>query len=250
MNIGKYQWAKQTSGILNTYEKISLFWQIIQSEWRLAIEKRRFRNVTLSQIEQIKIPDSSLIRNINADINNLYSIELLKHCIRTYCWASLLAHTDNVQVDSEQLYLASLLHDLGLSDQHIYHAQCGCFAVYGAEQAVKILQRHHAEEQLQHIVYEAISAHLNPWVDTMDFDNVAVYTNQGAFLDVTGKRLYKIHHANQNEVLQSYPRTDFQREILATMENPHHKSTRAGLMKKAFMNMVRSNPLDATINKP
>lgn len=244
MNIGKYLWSKQTSGILNTREKIALFRQIVQSEWRLFLEKRRFRNVTVAQVERVKIPDSNLIRRIAKDINGLYSAELERHCIRTYCWALLLAQTDHVKVDEEQLYLASLLHDLGLSEQHIHHAQCGCFAVYGAEQAEKILQKHQANSELQQIVYEAISAHLNPWVSPADFDAVAVYTSQGAFLDVTGKRLYKIHAANQQEVLQSYPRTYFQGEILATMKKPHHKSTRAGLMQKAFMKMVQANPLD------
>lgn len=245
MDMGKYQWAKQTAGVLNTREKIGLFWQIVQSEWKLAAEKRRFRNVTLSRIEQTAVPDSSLIRAVSADINGLYSAELLRHCIRTYCWASLLARTDGVAVDEEQLYLASLLHDLGLSEQHIHHAECGCFAVYGAGQAEQILQRHQADEGLQRIVYEAISAHLNPWVSPADFDEVAVYTGQGAFLDVSGKRLYKIHPANRDEVLQNHPRTNFQSEILATMEKPHHKNTRAGLMQKVFMKMVRANPLDA-----
>ncbi|VEF00005.1 HD domain-containing protein [Neisseria canis] len=243
-NIGKYQWAKQTSGILNMREKFELMLMIIQSEWKLACEKRRYRNKLLERADEITIPDSRLIRNVFQDLEILYSPTLQLHCIRTYCWAFLLARADKVHTDLEQLYLASMLHDLGLAPQHVHHAQCGCFAVYGAEQATQLLEKHDADKSLQHIVYEAISAHLNPWISPSDFHNVSIYVGQGAFLDVTGKRLFKIHTENKNTVLQAYPRTSFQTEILATMSQPHHKSTRAGLMQKAFIKMVKSNPLD------
>ncbi|KEC86395.1 MULTISPECIES: HD domain-containing protein [Acinetobacter] len=243
-SIGKYQWAKKSNGLLTQWEKIQIINMIVKSELSLVFEKLKFKQSDLLKTNQLLIPNSQLISKIFKDVEQLYSPALLQHCIRTYHWGHLLASTDQVHIDLEILYLASLLHDLGLTSPHIHHAQCGCFAVYGAEQADLLLDKAEASQVVKDIIFEAIAAHLNPMVLTKDFSDIATYINQGAFLDVTGKRLFKISPIHQKEILAKHPRDHFLTEIMETMQNVHHSDSRAGFMQSAFIRMVKSNPLN------
>ncbi|MCU4418759.1 HD domain-containing protein [Acinetobacter bereziniae] len=243
-SIGKYQWAKKSNGLLTNWEKLQIINMAVKSELSLVLEKFKFKSSDLLKSHQLLIPESQLISKIFKEVEQLYSPALLQHCIRTYHWGHILASTDQVHIDLELLYLASLLHDLGLTDSHIHHAKCGCFAVYGAEQADLLLDKAGASQTVKEIIFEAISAHLNPIVLNQDFHDISKYINQGAFLDVTGKRLFKISPVHQKEILTKHSRDHFLTEIMETMKNSHHPDSRAGFMQIAFLKMVHANPLD------
>lgn len=47
---------------------------------------------------------------------------LVNHCLRSWAWASLLAPTIDLEPDRELLFVAAMLHDLGVTDAFDAHA--------------------------------------------------------------------------------------------------------------------------------
>ena len=52
---------------------------------------------------------------------------LANHCFRTYAWGMILGQSDGLRPDPELFYVASLLHDLALTDQFRDYAPMPCF---------------------------------------------------------------------------------------------------------------------------
>ena len=66
--------------------------------------------------EDWAIPDSELATNAAALVYKLSSPMLFAHVHRTYCFAAVLAARNGMKFDRELVYVASVLHDLGLTD--------------------------------------------------------------------------------------------------------------------------------------
>lgn len=250
-SIGSYEWSMKNKGLLKKIEKFTIFRMIFESEMKLVIDKLIFPKTRMGRIDydKISIPDSAVVLSVIEDTSSIYSVALLNHCIRTFYWGNLLSQIDGIRLDQELFFLSCYLHDLGITERHLDGAKCSCFAVNGAIQAERILKERNFENAKIKIIFESISAHLNPIVKMEDFGAEAVYLNQGAFLDVTGKRLHRIPGNVRDNVLRSYPFNNFMSEIRQTMVAGHHASSRAGIMKRGFIQMLNNNPLkDVRIN--
>jgi hypothetical protein len=62
----------------------------------------------------LQIPDSSLSRQAEELVRLSSPAFLTNHCFRSHAWSVALAARDDVRFDAELLYIAALLHDLGL----------------------------------------------------------------------------------------------------------------------------------------
>ncbi|TDH86573.1 HD domain-containing protein, partial [Acinetobacter baumannii] len=71
------------------------------------------------EIGQIVIPDTQMIKIALEERESKASIAIYNHSWRTYFWGAALGHLQNQQFDPESLLLASLFHDIGLTEQHI-----------------------------------------------------------------------------------------------------------------------------------
>lgn len=47
---------------------------------------------------------------------------LSNHCLRSWAWASLLSTSDGIEIDRELLFVAAMLHDLGVTPSFDAHA--------------------------------------------------------------------------------------------------------------------------------
>ncbi|WP_341866387.1 HD domain-containing protein [Burkholderia puraquae] len=63
-------------------------------------------------------PDSELARKAAALAAQAHSRPLLNHVHRTWWFAEFIGKKRQMKCDRELVYLASLLHDLGLSEDH------------------------------------------------------------------------------------------------------------------------------------
>ncbi|CAB4052451.1 hypothetical protein [Paraburkholderia phenoliruptrix] len=63
-------------------------------------------------------PDSELARKAAALAGQAHSRPLLNHVHRTWWFAEFIGKKRQMKYDRELVYLASLLHDLGLSEDH------------------------------------------------------------------------------------------------------------------------------------
>ena len=72
---------------------------------------------TAITIGGISAPDSDLARKAAALAKNAHTPTLVHHVHRTYWFAEFLAKKREMTFDREVVYIASVLHDLGLTDR-------------------------------------------------------------------------------------------------------------------------------------
>ncbi|EUA61012.1 HD domain protein [Mycobacteroides abscessus 1948] len=133
---------------------------------------------------------------------------MLEHSYRTYFFGKALAELDDIQVDDELVYVASLLHDLQLE-----HPTPGrCFAVVGGERAARFVMTQGAPADRAEAVGAAIAAHITLGAS----DNLADpggFVSAGAGTDVFGLRLSDLDAEWVQELLHRHPRLDFKRHM-------------------------------------
>ncbi|TXI46398.1 MAG: phosphohydrolase [Lysobacter sp.] len=202
--------------------------------------------------DAIAIPDSIAAARAVEHAQALSEPWLFHHCLRTYAWSALLAQSDRVRYDRELLFVASALHDLGLTDAHAGHApDCACFAIEGARAAHRFASDTIGwERERCDRLADAIALHLNVSV-AAEHGPEAHLLNAGAAFDVVGLRMREIAATARADVLSRYPRLQFSTRMAAAMKTqaiarPHSRA--AALVGLGFPGMIRSNPLESRAN--
>jgi hypothetical protein len=131
-----------------------------------------------------------------------------------------------VRHDPELLYVACMLHDLGL-DPARRPDDGSCFTLVGAEAALGL------DAERCRAAAEAIAIHMNMRV-TMDEGAEGYLLTAGAQADVIGRRKREIADGTMAAVLERHPRAGMKREF-AELQGAHARSapsTRAGMYFK------------------
>jgi hypothetical protein len=74
------------------------------------------------QLADVPVPVTPTTRAAHQVVSRFSAPALVNHCVRSYLFAASRAALDDLSVDHEVLYVASLLHDLGLEgvfDSHL-----------------------------------------------------------------------------------------------------------------------------------
>jgi hypothetical protein len=245
--VGTWEWALETGGALRRQDRIRLVLQGVSA--RLARVPSQWRSQILGEHTSLTLldpPDSALAREADERVRELSSPALYGHCARTWAFATLFAQRDRVAHDPELLYLACMLHDLGLTEQHWGRdAQAKCFAVEGARAAHEIVRGHDASETRARKVAEAISLHLNITVPAR-LGAEAHLLSKGVSLDVIGRRLHQMSPAAAASIDRRWPREGFAGELVAatTKQAQLRSESRSALLQKlGFVKLVKDNPL-------
>ena len=136
----------------------------------------------------IVAPDSELARKAAALAGQAHSKVLLNHVHRTWWFAEFIGKKREMKYDRELVYLASVLHDLGLSEKHAADKR---FEVDGADAASKFLHTHDYPKAKTDIVWDAIALHSAGDIADRREPEVAL-VHFGAFVDVMGIRKEEI----------------------------------------------------------
>jgi HD domain len=246
--VGTWAWAEQTNGRLRRRDRAQLLRQAVAARLSmLPLRLLESLGVQSGPLELPAAPDSALARGAEERVRELSAPALHAHCLRTWAFASLFARRDRVAHDAELLYLACVLHDLGLTEAHDQlDPTAVCFAVEGARAGHELLCRHGAGEQAARTVGEAISLHLNVNVPT-SLGAEAALLSKGVSLDTVGRRLARIPPASIGEVERRWPREGFT-ELLVSATSRQAKlrpeSRSAFLHRLGFNALLRANPLD------
>ena len=97
-----------------------------------------------SGISGIMIPDSQVARDATQFIRDTESALLFNHSVRVYFWGGLRGQQTGRTFDPELFYVASLFHDLGLTEH--YHRSQLRFEVDGANAAREFLRSYALSE--------------------------------------------------------------------------------------------------------
>lgn len=252
--IGSIKWAQMTGGSLRKNERLRLLAQAILLRL-VNMSARSLRKIGLSRaeaaridLESIHVPDSRAARGAFELCTETSPTFLVNHCVRTYLWGALLARHNKLQYDEELFYVASLLHDLGLTEvcRRNGSGSCNCFAAHGAQVAKRFSQAHQWPESRQHALEDAICLHLNPRVPKA-LGMEAHLLHEGASLDVIGARFNEVHRQTRIAVLERHPRAGFKDGMTDLMkdEAKSRKESRAGFLVGLGLNrMIRAVPFD------
>jgi hypothetical protein len=159
------------------------------------------------------VPDSSLARRARDRIADAAGPVLLNHSVRCYAWAVELARHDGLEFDPEILYVASMLHDIGLVAPYDLG---GCYEVDGGLAAQRLARESGAADDRARAIYDVIALH-NDEVLPPDAAAEVVLLWDSAGTDVTGNRYTDVRPAIIPELLGAYPRLDFKRAFTALL---------------------------------
>ncbi|MEP7009908.1 MAG: HD domain-containing protein [Acidobacteriota bacterium] len=248
--IGALAWARRNGGRLSAGERFAYaratIGRTLRSETERALRRLGFagpKQIALA-LGEIPLPGTPIAVAAAALCTEHSTPALADHCHRTYLWGALLAARDGVRYDAELFYVASLLHDLGLTERFAPQGQVACFALSGAEAAERFARREGWTTLRAEILAEAICLHLNPTVSREEGPE-AHLLRQGSGLDVVGLRFGEVAAATRAEVLERHPRLGLSKELAATLlcDAGLHSHTRlAGLCRLGFAGRVRSAP--------
>lgn len=153
----------------------------------------------------IEVPDTALAAAAMAIAKSSLPSPILNHCLRTFFFAELVAALKNIEHDREVVFVASILHDTGLSPLHMSKRER--FEVDGANVARSLVEAHGVPAARADLIWDAIALHddggIARWKQPeVVLVNAGVNTDFGAFLDV-------LNRGQVSEILRAAPRGDF-----------------------------------------
>jgi hypothetical protein len=169
----------------------------------------------LAPMPPIEMPQDSVAldaANLNARSSPPF---LANHSFRSYAWAAWFGRREAIEVDPGTLWVASVLHDIGLTEQW---RGDDCFEVDGAEAAAEFLRRRAAPDETIDVVRQAIIRHMQPSV-ARDEGDVAYLLDAGVSCDVSGRRYEELEEGFREAVLERFPRLDFKRKFTALISD-------------------------------
>jgi HD domain len=217
-SFGSIAWGERTGGELGLRDRLRYLTQGAALQiaslgarlrHRLGLAPEALDGVELPE----RPPDSRLARESEQLCRELSTPSLLNHCLRVYVWASLLGSRDRLRYDDELLFVASALHDLGLTDAYADRRDgVPCFAVQGALAARGWSLEHGCDRGRAERIADAISLHINPHVRVGEGVEAHLLT-AGAAFDVIGARYRELGRPLVSAAVQRHPRLGFKREM-------------------------------------
>jgi len=223
-SIGTLEWAEATGGRLAFRERLVLLADAVLLQVRVLPAQLRWKlGLTADYISGLDVaairgPDSAAARTAEEHCREVSPPYLVNHCLRTYVWGRLLAAHRGLRPDDELFYVASLLHDLGLTPSYANDpVEAPCFAVRGAEGARRIVRQAGWAEPNERRLAEAITLHVNVDVG-LEHGVEAHLLNASTALDVTGIRYWELGSSSARAALERFPRLGMKAAIWSAWE--------------------------------
>jgi len=134
---------------------------------------------------------------------------LVNHAARTFYFGALYGESQKLKFDSELLFLACALHDLGLTEAHMGELP---FEIQGAEAAKKLLSEAGLGADKVEIVWDGIAMHPSA-IGGFKQPEISL-VGEGAAIDVVGADLDTLPKERVAAVLAAFPRLGFKRRFV------------------------------------
>ena len=199
------------------------------------------RRVDAHDLARLVVPDTVAARHADDLARRACGRTLLNHCVRTYIWAALIGIGEQRPFDAEALYVAALLHDIGLVPKYDTGR---CFETDGAHVARELLHSVGWKPERAELVAGAIRDH---WSGPESQDEVeSVLLAQGAAIDVVGRRVPAFDEETIEHVVDVVPRAGFKREFLRLLQLQERKPRChvRDALEAGFAGLVLAAPYD------
>lgn len=167
---------------------------------------------TIDSIADVRIPDTSLVREATELVRAATNDLLFDHSRRVFLWGTLKGRARGLIADPEMLYVGAMFHDLGLTEK--YRRRDERFEIDGANAARDFLLAHGYSPQDARTVWLAIALHTTPEVPYHLEPEIAL-VSAGVETDVLGFSLDELTEKQKAQVIAAHPRPDFKHRILA-----------------------------------
>ena len=155
----------------------------------------------------LNLPDSAICREALQMVASVSPSFLLNHCIRGYVFGVALSARDRIRYDRELLFLACIMHDLGLTAEHDGPDD---FELEGARAAHSwMLDRGEPAERAA-VIHEAIALHTSVGRAPHAGPEVKL-THLGVGADIIGLRAEDFRREDLDKAAGRWPRHDFKR---------------------------------------
>jgi len=212
--LGSFAWSAASGGAMTRAEQRRLLaplarTHLVNAAGRLAMAARlssgRRAWVDPDALAQ---PETVLTRAAQERAARELPPVLLNHSYRTYAFGMAVGVLEGVEVDRELLFVAAMLHDLGLAGGpgRVDFSLTGARAAHDVAEAVGL------SSAATDTVRDAITLHHNPGV-SRDHGPVAYLLAAGAGLDVAGLRSWKLPPDLLARTVRERPRLGFKREF-------------------------------------
>jgi cyanamide hydratase family protein with HD domain len=200
------------------------------------------------RLTDIDTPDTAAARAALDFATTYYSESLLNHCVRSWLWAVGFAKQESREFDAELLYVAALLHDIGLTESFDNHTLP--FEDAGGHVAIALTTGAGWNLSRRTRVHKVIERHMWPSVDPeLDVEGYLLEIATG--LDISGARPDALPIAFQDEVLSAYPRLELAAEFGACVTAQAQRkpsSSSARLVLGGLIHKLAENPLERREN--
>jgi hypothetical protein len=193
-------------------------------------------------IVDIRVPDSRLARQAEELVRASSPPFLANHCFRSHAWAVTLAERDGIRFDAELLYVAALLHDLGL----VAEFDSGrCFELDSAAAAADLAAATGWSRERREALAEAIRLHVALEGELGDGPETYLLWHATG-LDVVGHRYRDLDRRTIESVVAQYPPLDFKRgftDLLLDQAGRKPNCWAANAIKGGIAERVQAAPL-------
>lgn len=164
-------------------------------------------------LERLSVPDSAAARAAEELATSAQPNALVNHGVRSYAFGALLGLSEARRFESEILYVAALLHDIGLMESH---DRGNDFEADGAAAAHELLLSVGWDMARADRAAHAIRDH---WDGPESDDEVeSVLLAYGTSVDVGGWRVADFDSATVDDLVATAPRNDFKRQFIELVE--------------------------------
>ena len=164
-----------------------------------------------SPVAGIHLVDSAIARSATQLAREVSPPYLFNHAVRTFLLGTLTGRALGQKFDDEILYLACILHDLGLTAQFEGNLP---FEIQGAEAARHFLEEHAYSAARAQLVWDGIAMHASMIGKFKQPEISLVGTGAGA--DVLGPDFAQLAKRDVDEIMTAYPRLGFRDAFVKT----------------------------------
>lgn len=162
-------------------------------------------------VASIRLVDSEIARRATELAQSAYAPYLFNHAVRTFLLGSLAGRSLGQHFDEELLFLACILHDLGLTDRFQGDLP---FEIQGAEAAKHFLEENAYATERAEIVWDGIAMHASA-IGQFKRPEITL-VGEGAGADVLGPNFSQIKRNDVAEILKVFPRLGFKAAFVQT----------------------------------
>lgn len=166
-------------------------------------------------IAGVTIPDTKFCQSAAELAFSASPAFLYNHCMRTFVFAAAVYDKAETRYDSELVFAASILHDLGLVPEFMSPNER--FEVDSANAADAFMRKHDIAKERRDIVWEAIYLHTGGRALAARRGSEVAAVGIGAAMDIGGLGLAGLPSDRIRQLLSEYPRLGFKRSMVEAL---------------------------------